>query len=112
MRAHAGEEPVQLQVLYTTTGALRMFLSYIFGHNENLNYVVCNDKHIQTGIMVLRLSFCSAIRTHACEKPVQMQVLSECTYPTNIIVCNEKLIPTIQMVTSAQVLYCHANTYQ
>ncbi len=45
------------------------------------------------------VSFITAMRTHTRENCSQLQVLSGFTYHTNMIVCNEKGIPEILMMT-------------
>ncbi len=57
------------------------------------------------------VKFFTAIRAYTGEKPAQLQVLWECSHPTNIGY-NENLIVTIMMVTYAQFLHCHENTYR
>ena len=50
------------------------------------------------------------MRIHTGKKPAPLQVLLECSHPTNLV-CNENLILTILMVTCTQFLHCHENTY-
>ncbi len=94
---HTGNKPAHLQVLS----------GFIYPKPQLL--VMANTCPLV--LWWLPLGFCSAMRTYVVENPEQLQVLSECTYPTNIIVCNAKLMPTILMVTCAQGLYCQESTY-
>ena len=91
MRTHTGKKPAILQVLsgFIYPKPQLYVMTIIFG----------------LVLLWLHLGLCSAMRTHAGEKPEQLQVLSQCTHLTNMIICNEKLMPTILMVTCAQVLY-------
>ncbi len=92
-RTHIGKKPTKLQV----------FLGFLYSKAT----IVCNDKHISTGLMVVP-SWSLQYHENTCWwETCTITSAVRITYSTKTIVCNDKLMSTVPMVACTQNLQGH-----